>query len=214
MFLSKLARRFFPLSLFAYLIGLTIAPSAQSISFTGNLSWTGLNGTTSLTGSFTGDSGSDEFITTIVTASGVASNELTFFEVTFTDSDNPESAKTYTLSQLINFSNYNDSTGFVFNYDIANGTVSQTGASTNITSGLSIGSPIAIGQPGAGYLLESSASASPNNLTLTDNINFNGTAGGIVTATPVPFEFEGSAGILTLGVIWGVNQWRKNRIKK
>lgn len=31
---------------------------------------------------------------------------------------------------------------------------------------------------------------------------------------PVPFEFEGSAGILTIGAIWGINKWRKNRAKK
>ena len=31
---------------------------------------------------------------------------------------------------------------------------------------------------------------------------------------PVPFEFDATAGVLTLGAIWGANQWRKNRIKK
>ena len=35
-----------------------------------------------------------------------------------------------------------------------------------------------------------------------------------LTATPVPFEFAGSAGILTIGAIWDINKWRKNRIKK
>jgi len=30
----------------------------------------------------------------------------------------------------------------------------------------------------------------------------------------VPFEFDATAGVLTIGAIWGANQWRKNRLKK
>jgi hypothetical protein len=30
----------------------------------------------------------------------------------------------------------------------------------------------------------------------------------------VPFEFDATAGVLTLGAILGANQWRKNRLKK
>jgi hypothetical protein len=54
-----------------------------------------------------------------------------------------------------------------------------------------------------------------NNLSLVGNVNStSGDSGVTLTATPVPFEFEGSAGILTIGAIWGINKWRKNRIKK
>jgi hypothetical protein len=211
MLTSKLARSFFPLSLLAYLIGLAITPSAQSISITGNLSWTGL-GSTTVTGAFTGsDLNSDGYITGSVVPSA---NELSAFTVSFTDPSNSGSAQTYTLSQLLSFSNYNISSGFLFNYNIATHAVSQTGLPTDLTNGLSIGDPLAIGDPNSGYLLESTGNTSPNNLSLTDNINFNGDSGGTVTATPVPFEFDATAGILTLGAIWGVNQWRKNRVKK
>jgi hypothetical protein len=54
-----------------------------------------------------------------------------------------------------------------------------------------------------------------DNLSLVGNVNStSGDSGVTLTATPVPFEFEGSAGILTIGAIWGINKWRKNRIKK
>lgn len=46
----------------------------------------------------------------------------------------------------------------------------------------------------------------------------NGNDGNLVQATldiiPVPFEFEASAGVLTLGAIFGINKWRKNRLQK
>jgi hypothetical protein len=213
MLFSKLARTLFPVSLFVYLIGLGMAPSAQSISITRNLSWQGTNGIT-LTGMFTGEDNaggiSDGFIRG--TATGI--NELSFFTITFTDSSN-SSSKTYTKEDLLGFSSYNGSTGFLFNYEIAtglvsHGLVSQNADSTDVGFGLSIGD----GTATSGYLLESSTSPAPANLTLTDFDFSNNTGGGTLTATPVPFEFEGSAGILTLGAILGVNKWRKNRIKK
>jgi len=43
MLFPKLACTLFPVSLFVYLIGLGMAPSAQSISITRNLSWQGTN---------------------------------------------------------------------------------------------------------------------------------------------------------------------------
>jgi hypothetical protein len=183
-----------------------VTPSAQAISFTGNLSWQGTGNGTTLTGTFSGnDLDSDGFIRG--TATGT--NELSLFTVTFTDPSVPASA-TYNLADLLGFGNYNVSTGFLFNYNIASGIISQNAAPTDESDGLSIG------DFNNGYVLESSLSAAPNNLSLVDStVNASGgDSGGTLTATPVPFEFEGSAGILTIGAIWGINKWRKNRIKK
>jgi hypothetical protein len=204
--LSKLVHKLFPLSVFAYFISLVVTPSAQAISFTGNLSWQGTGNGTTLTGTFSGnDLDSDGFIRG--TATGT--NELSLFTVTFTDPSVPASA-TYNLADLLGFGNYNVSTGFLFNYNIASGIISQNAAPTDESDGLSIG------DFNNGYVLESSLSAAPNNLSLVDStVNASGgDSGGTLTATPVPFEFEGSAGILTIGAIWGINKWRKNRIKK
>jgi hypothetical protein len=209
MLFSTLARTLFPVSLFVYLIGLGMAPSAQSISITRNLSWQGINGIT-LTGTFTGEDNAGGISDGFIRGTTTGINELSFFTITFTDSSN-SSSKTYTKDDLLGFSSYNGSTGFLFNYEIATGLVSQNAASTDEGFGLSIGD----GTTGtSGYLLESSTSPAPANLTLTDFDFSNNTGGGTLTATPVPFEFEGSAGILTLGAILGVNKWRKNRIKK
>jgi len=53
-------------------------------------------------------------------------------------------------------------------------------------------------------------------LRFYDSVNGNvgDLTGATLDITPVPFEFEGSAGILTIGAILGINKWRKNRIKK
>ena len=60
--LSKLVHKLFPLSVFAYFISLVVTPSAQAISFTGNLSWQGTGNGTTLTGTFSGnDLDSDGF---------------------------------------------------------------------------------------------------------------------------------------------------------
>ena len=204
--LSKLVHKLFPLTVFAYFISLVVTPSAQAISFTGNLSWQGTGNGTTLTGTFTGnDLDNDNFIRG--TATGT--NELSFFSVTFTDPSVSASA-TYNLEYLLGLGNYNGSTGFLFNYNTVSGIVSQNAAPTDVSDGLSIGNG------STGYLLESSTSSAPNNLSLVDaTVNATGgDSGGTLIATPVPFEFEGSAGILTIGAIWGINKWRKNRIKK
>jgi hypothetical protein len=39
-------------------------------------------------------------------------------------------------------------------------------------------------------------------------VQFDGTA-----ATPVPFDFDPSLGVVSLGVVFGINKWRKNRSK-
>ena len=207
--LSKLAHKLFPLSLFAYLISLAVTPSAHSISITRNLSWDGTSSGITLRGTFTGeDSNSDGFIRG--TATGL--NELSAFTITFTDNLNSSSA-TYNLADLLGFGNYNTSTGFLFNYNTTSGDISQNGAPTNPSNGLSIGDGTLAS---TGYLLDSSTSPAPFNLNLTDfTVNSNSDSGGILTATTaVPFEFDATAGVLTLGAIFGANQWRKNRLKK
>ena len=75
--------------------------------------------------------------------------------------------------------------------------------------------------------LDGQASSSPVTFSLNSGDTFgfraatltnDGGAGALSVTNfnvqAVPFEFDATAGILTLGAIWGVNQWRKNRIKK
>ena len=91
-------------------------------------------------------------------------------------------------------------------------------------------------QDSAGYLYNGNftllASVSASSTTpVTFNLNSGDTFGfrvatttndggaGILTVSnfnvqAVPFEFDATASVLTLGAIWGANQWRKNRIKK
>jgi len=75
--------------------------------------------------------------------------------------------------------------------------------------------------------LDGQASSSPVTFSLNSGDTFgfrvetltnNGGAGALSVTNfnvqAVPFEFDATAGIVTLGAIWGVNQWRKNWIKK
>jgi hypothetical protein len=101
----------------------------------------------------------------------------------------------------------------------------------------SYGSLDSAGNDVAGYLYngtftqlattDGQLSSSPVTFTLNDGDTFgfrvetltnDGGAGALSVSNfnvqPVPFEFEGSAGILTIGAIWGINKWCKNRVKK
>jgi hypothetical protein len=186
------------LSFTTYLAG---TASASAISL--NLNWTGngdLGGTYSLTGSFTGtNSVVDDFIRS-------SDNEISGFTLNF-QKDPSTPLITYDFNQITTDPSFN------FNYEISTNTIFQTGGpigSPSALTGLSIGNSV------NGYSLDSFASASNGgNLTFNDNTGgFDSATGGTLTATAVPFEFEGSAGILTIGAIWGINKWRKNRIKK
>jgi hypothetical protein len=46
------------------------------------------------------------------------------------------------------------------------------------------------------------------NVTGFSEVQFDGTA-----ATPVPFDFDPSLGVVSLGVVFGINKWRKNKNK-
>ena len=182
-FLSALA-----LSFTTYLAG---TASASAISLT--LNWTGtgdVSGTYSLTGSFTGNNTVvDDFIRS-------SDGEITDFVINFRRDPSTPLAS-------YNFTQISTDPSFNFNYQISTNTVLQTGNPLDST-GFSIGNSV------DGYSLDSGTGTS---LSFNDN-----TGSGLDTATggnltAVPFEFEGSAGILTIGAIWGINKWRKNRIK-
>ncbi len=191
-FLSALA-----LSFITYLAG---TASASAISL--NLNWTGTGDTDptdiySLTGSFEGnDNNADGFIRDGFIRSG----EITGFNINF--------FKNSTILASYNFSTISSDGQFNFNYEIATNTILQTGDLASLT-GFSIGDSST-----GGYSLDTGIT-SPVILSFNDNTGgLNSANGGTLTAMPVPFEFEGSAGILTIGAIWGINKWRKNRIKK
>ncbi len=79
----------------------------------------------------------------------------------------------------------------------------ESGVNTNITN--------------LGNVLAIVTGVSPSAIGVFVSANTGGldtASGGTLESTTVPFEFEGSAGILTLSAILGINQWRKNRIKK
>jgi hypothetical protein len=200
MTLPKSLRDLFKVSLLTIAMSFGTVSSAHAISFT--LNWTGTNGI-SLTGTFTGTDNPDP-----VTGLGDGvirggnlngSNELSDFTITFRDSTNGNLA-TYDLNtQLISNSSFN------FNYQLSPppAGILQAGNATD-PNGFSIGIS-------NGYILDTTSGVvnfTDNNFVYFDSGN------AALTATPVPFEFEGSAGILTLGAIWGANQWRKNRLKK
>jgi hypothetical protein len=189
------------LSFTAYLAG---TASASAISL--NLNWIGtgdVSGTYSLTGSFTGNNTVvDDFIRS-------SDNEISDFTLIFRRDADPTTLATYDFNQITTDSSFN------FNYQISTNTILQTGGSAGSPSGLT---GLSIGNSSGGYSLDSfSFDLNGGKLTFNDNTGAlppDSANGGNLTATAVPFEFDGSAGILTLGAIWGVNKWRKNRIKK
>ncbi|MEA5621283.1 hypothetical protein VB711_26110 [Cronbergia sp. UHCC 0137] len=168
------------------------ASSAEAISL--NLSWNAnglLNSADnySLTGTFTGaDTVSDGFIRS-------SDSEITDFTLNFFKNGTPLASYDFAT---ISVGQYN------FNYEIATNTILQDGA-LNTPTGFSIGDST------AGYWLDSQVGSG---LSFNDSNGFESASGGTLTATPVPFEPNASTGILTLGMIWGANQWRKNRLKK
>jgi uncharacterized delta-60 repeat protein len=138
--------------------------------------------------------------------SGIGINEFTFLTVTLTDITAPLS-QTYNIGELIGFNSLN------FNYDIVNGTILQSLDSIDVLQGSAplYSAGLSIGDDSNGFALQSNIGSG---LSFLDNINFNSDGGGTLTATPVPFEPNASTGFLTLGALWGVNQWRKYSLKK
>jgi hypothetical protein len=187
--------RLFKIPLFTLSMSLLGTSSAQAINFY-SLQWTGLSNF-SMTGLI---SGTDLDGNGILQTSNLSSNnEFLSFDVTFKD-DLSATLATYNLSALQGFS-----PTFNFNLQCADilctTTVSvlQSGNAQTAT-GFSIGS-------NSDYVLDTT---SGSGIKLSDfTFNTFGDSGGTLTATAVPFEFDASAGILTLGAIWGVNQWRK-----
>jgi len=92
----------------------------------------------------------------------------------------------------------NDSAGYLYN-SIFTSLASSDGASSSSPVILSLNSGDTFGFRVATTTNDGGAGV----LTVS---NFN--------VQPVPFEFDATAGVLTLGAIWGANQWRKNRLKK
>jgi hypothetical protein len=170
------------------------ASSAEAISL--NLSWNA-NGLLnpadnySLTGTVTGaDTVSDGFIRSI-------DGEITDFTLNFFKNGTPLAS--YNFATISGDGQYN------FNYEIAGNRILQDGAYST-PNGFSIGD-----SQTSGYWLDSLNGAG---LSYTGNNGLEAASGGTLTATPVPFEPNASIGIFTLGAMWGVNQWRRNLLKK
>jgi hypothetical protein len=206
--LQSLRRSLFHVPLLTFCLSLLVPSTANAIAITGNLNWTGTGGNT-LTGTFTGeDANNDGIIQAVSPAinSGIGINEFTFLTVTLTDITAPLS-QTYNIGELIGFNSLN------FNYDIVNGTILQSLDSIDVLQGSAplYSAGLSIGDDSNGFALQSNIGSG---LSFLDNINFNSDGGGTLTATPVPFEPNASTGFLTLGALWGVNQWRKYSLKK
>ncbi|MGB3421826.1 MAG: hypothetical protein WBA52_15605 [Dolichospermum sp.] len=191
--MTKLTKIFSALviSFTTYIAG---ASSAEAISLI-NLSWNA-NGVVnptdnySLTGTFTGaDTGSDGFIRSI-------DDEITDFTLNF--------FKNGRLLASYNFATISGDGQYNFNYEIAGNRILQDGA-------YNTGNGFSIGDSQSGYWLDS---LNGTGLSYTDNNGLEAASGGTLTATPVPFEPNASIGIFTLGAMWGVNQWRRNLLKK
>ena len=192
--MTKLTKIFSALviSFTTYIAG---ASSAEAISLI-NLSWNA-NGVVnpadnySLTGTFTGaDTVSDGFIRSI-------DGEITDFTLNFFKNGTPLAS--YNFATISGDGQYN------FNYEIAGNRILQDGA-LNTGNGFSIGD-----SQNSGYWLDSS---NGTGLSYIGNNGSETASGGTLTATPVPFEPNASIGIFTLGAMWGVNQWRRNLLKK
>jgi len=188
--------RLFKVSLFALSMSLLGTSSAQAINFY-SLQWTG-TGDFSMTGLVSGNDDDNNGI--LQTSNLFSNNEFVTFDVTFKDSS-LVTLKTYNINQ---FPNLSPTFNFNLQFTPTTATVLQGGNAQSGT-GFSIGST----DPGD-VLLDTRFG---QGITLTDPAGF-GDDGGNLIATPVPFEFDATAGIVTLGAIWGVNQWRKNRLKK
>jgi hypothetical protein len=174
---------------------LPLASPADAISFTLNLNWNGIssNGITpySLTGTFTADDlNNDGFIS----ATNSDFSEVTDFAVTFTKDPNMDLV-------VYNFGEITSDPSFTFNYDIVNNTILQSGSDDplEVLSALYIGNRTS---PFSGFSLDSFSVSSLGFLRLIDVNDVDNAQGGVITASPVPFEFEASGGILMLGAAW------------
>lgn len=103
-----------------------------------------------------------------------------------------------------------DSAGYLFN-GVFTSLATNTGdnninpglGGTPITSSSTITIPVVQGNT-FGFRVQTSSNAGGPGVFTVNNFQ----------ATPVPFGFDSSAMIFSLGIIWGVNKWRKNSIKK
>ena len=172
---------------------LPLASPADAISFTLNLNWEGgislSDGITpySLTGTFTAnDLNNDGFIR----ATNTDFSEVTDFAVTF--------KKDAAMDLIVyDFSAITSDPSFTFNYDIVNNTILQDGDTPEGLSALYIGNRTLL--PNFGFSLDS---FQVSILSLIDATGVENAEGGVITASPVPFEFEASGGILMLGAAW------------
>jgi hypothetical protein len=87
---------------------------------------------------------------------------------------------------------------------------SLTGAPTQFFQGVNASESPEI------FTFSSPTTASYVRFTVTSNYGFPVTGFSEVqfdsaVATPVPFDFDPSLGVVSLGVVFGINKWRKNR---
>lgn len=173
---------------------LPLASSADAISFSLNLNWEGTGITDPsiryfLTGIFTAeDLNNDGFIR----ATNSDFTEVTDFAVTFSKDPNTNLVE-------YNFGEITSDPEFTFNFDIVNNVILQSGTTAAALDSLYIGNRTS---SFSGFSLESFSGA----LRLVDVNGTDNAQGGEIKASPVPFEFEASGGLLMLGAAWW---WRK-----
>ena len=174
---------------------LPLASPADAISFTLNLNWEGIGSggiRYFLTEStFTADDlNNDGFIRATISDF----SEVTDFAVTFTKDPDMDLV-------VYNFGEIRSDSFFTFNYDIVNNTILQSGSDDplEVLSALYIGNRTS---SFSGFSLDSFSVSSLGFLRLIDVNDVDNAQGGVITASPVPFEFEASGGILMLGAAW------------
>ncbi|WP_413172203.1 hypothetical protein [Anabaena azotica] len=181
----------FALGGIAFLSCFQTALSAQALTY--QFTWTGDNGYSAV-GNFSFNDTDNDTVARTNNSNNL--NEFTVFNITFRDlvSNSLATLTTYDLNQLQSFN-----PAFNFNYDIVNNVVLQTGNPSD-SDGFSIG------DGDAGFLLTSNGN---------DGVSFgdaNETVfdfGGIVTATPIPFEFSPTLSLGILGAVFAIQKGRK-----
>ena len=174
-----------------------LAGTTSASAFSLNIIWSGtgdVSGTYSLTGSFTGN---NTVVDDFIRSSDI---EISDFVINFRQDPSTPLAS-------YNFAQISTDPSFNFNYQISTNTILQTGF-PGVPTGFSIGNSV------NGYSLDSGngSKLSFNDFTTAGDKS---ASGGVLTATPVPFEFETGTGLLILGAWFGrkkvmtkIKSWR------
>jgi hypothetical protein len=165
--------------------------SAQALTYKFN--WTGENGYSATVDFDFNDLDNDA----IVRANNSNNfNEFTLFNITFRDlvSNSLVTLATYDLNQLQSFN-----PNFNFNYDFVNNVVLQTGNFSDADG-------FFIGDGDNGFFLTSNGN---DRITFGDTDETVFDVGGIVTATPIPFEFSPTLSLGIFSAVFAIQKGRK-----